>query len=157
MLLYTLRRNLVEMNVSLVADQDRHPLQLRIGWYPPKALQFWSLPLSLCWCEKVNVLNLYQFSSCCVNLCVLILIFYLPGIAFSYDKPLPRFSSHVVMNQNLSYHINRCGCGVCIFVFCFFLLFPYDLFSLVFCLCTAAAPSCCIYWSYLNNVLYFHG
>lgn len=31
MLLYTLHRNLVEMNVSLVADQERQPLQLRIG------------------------------------------------------------------------------------------------------------------------------
>ena len=82
MLFCSLPKNLVEINVSLAADQDRHPLQLWISWYPPKALQFWPLPLSLCWCEKVKVLNLHQFSRYYVNLCILIFILYFPGIAF---------------------------------------------------------------------------
>lgn len=40
-------QNLVEINVSLAADQDRHLLRLWISWYPLKTLQFWPLPLNL--------------------------------------------------------------------------------------------------------------
>lgn len=98
-------QNLVEINVSLAADQDRHLLRLWISWYPPKALQFWSLPLLICWCEKVKVLNLYQFSRCCVNLCILIFSLYfswdcflfLFQFAFSDDKPPSCSSSHVLL------------------------------------------------------------